>query len=99
MKGTNKHTDSSLVCFYYHRCLSQSEEKIYTVYSLHLLYLIDEINNPVVTLKTIGHQYRGGRASSEVSCVLLRSVATDKGLRHSELPIFGHLKYFFHNRI
>ena len=24
--------------------------------SLRLLYLIDEINNPVVTLKTIGHQ-------------------------------------------
>uniref|UniRef100_A0AAU7YSE0 Cytochrome c oxidase subunit 2 n=1 Tax=Rhopalus tibetanus TaxID=3151528 RepID=A0AAU7YSE0_9HEMI len=25
--------------------------------SLHLLYLIDEINNPLLTLKTIGHQW------------------------------------------
>nr|YP_010310350.1 cytochrome c oxidase subunit II [Paramarcius puncticeps]UMY75885.1 cytochrome c oxidase subunit II [Paramarcius puncticeps] len=25
--------------------------------SLHLLYLIDEINNPCITLKTIGHQW------------------------------------------
>ena len=25
--------------------------------SLRLLYLIDEINNPVITLKTIGHQW------------------------------------------
>nr|UPL65405.1 cytochrome c oxidase subunit II [Dinomachus sikhimensis] len=25
--------------------------------SLHLLYLIDEVNNPVMTIKTIGHQW------------------------------------------
>nr|UPL65236.1 cytochrome c oxidase subunit II [Ectatops sp.] len=25
--------------------------------SLHLLYLIDEINNPMITIKTIGHQW------------------------------------------
>nr|UPL65457.1 cytochrome c oxidase subunit II [Cymus sp.] len=37
--------------------------------SLHLLYLIDEVNNPMLTLKTIGHQWYWSYEYSDFSNV------------------------------
>uniref|UniRef100_C6F033 Cytochrome c oxidase subunit 2 n=1 Tax=Stictopleurus subviridis TaxID=319428 RepID=C6F033_9HEMI len=37
--------------------------------SLHLLYLIDEVNNPLLTLKTIGHQWYWSYEYSDFSNV------------------------------